>query len=128
MSRRVALLAVALVATACTSHSVAPRPASTAAGAQVQVTGSLVRVGGLVPGRPVPVSGTIAVHRGTSAQGAVVQRVKTDADGRFHFTLGAGTYLVTGASPSVSGVSCSAAAPTVVTSEPVDVQVVCPVK
>jgi len=82
---RAALLALAVLAAgACGSGG-----AGTTADV-IRTHGTIVRVGGPAPGSPLPIPGARLEIRG---RGGVVD-VRSDRDGRFTFSLPAGTYRV----------------------------------
>jgi hypothetical protein len=128
---------VAISTGASAMHSSAPAMRASTSNDGI-VTGTFTRVGGpLLPGGkqpiPVPLTGTVifsAGHHRTLA-------VRIGKTGRFSVALPAGTYSVTGRSPSLGGLSASGAltgppcgppAPvTVASARTVHVSVVCPV-
>lgn len=61
------------------------------------VTGLLVRVGGLAPGSPVPLPGTVVARNTAGGQFTT----STGKNGRFQLSLPLGTYRLTGHSPQV---------------------------
>jgi hypothetical protein len=82
---RASLLALAVLAAgACGSGR-----AGTTAGV-ILTHGTIVRVGGPAPGSPLPIAGARLEIRG---RGGVVD-VRSDRDGRFTFSLPAGTFRV----------------------------------
>jgi hypothetical protein len=63
------------------------------------VTGILVRVGGPVPGSPVPLPGTVIARSAAAGQFTA----RTGRNGRFRLSLPLGTYRLTGHSPLMQG-------------------------
>ena len=92
------------------------------------VTGTLVESGGPAPGAPKPISGTVAIRSGTTADGSVVATAAASADGRFQVSLGPGVYVFTADSPLVSGLPCISTAPLVLPGPSRTVEVECSIK
>jgi hypothetical protein len=92
--RGVAPLLLALAVSACAGGS-----APTTSGL-VRTRGTVVRMGGLVAGRPLPIAADLKVFgsRGSAA-------VRADRQGRFTLLLRPGTYriTITGNGPTVNG-------------------------
>ena len=63
------------------------------------VTGLLVRVGGPLPGSPVPLPGTVVAQNAAGGQFTTT----TGKDGRFQLSLPPGAYRLTGRSPQMMG-------------------------
>jgi hypothetical protein len=85
-----AMLALAPMLAACGQQST-----TTASASAASVSGTLVQVGGMAPGSPVPLPGKIQAR---SASGAVFE-VTAGKDGKFRLSLPAGTYQLAGYSP-----------------------------
>jgi len=94
MTRRLqAIIAVSALMLTAACASADPPPASPSG----SVTGKLVIEGGPISQRPIP--GTVQF----TAHGRPSVTVRTDSSGTFSVTLPAGTYDVSGSSPSISG-------------------------
>jgi hypothetical protein len=110
------------VVVGCSSHR------RNGGGASTPVAGTFREVGGPSPGIDRPIAGDITVYLGTSASGAQVTVIHTDAKGQFHVVLAPGTFFFVGRSPDVGGVPCTSAGPVTLTSAPASVVVTCQIK
>jgi hypothetical protein len=114
------LLALAVVAAGCGTSSAASSPSSTAT-----IAGTFRIEGGPYPGINRPLSGEIAIHRG-SQSGPVVVRVDAVA-GRFQVKVSPGRYVAVGQSARVGGIGCVSTARSVSADQTVHVTVSCDV-
>jgi hypothetical protein len=157
MKRIGCALFVALAAAACSSShpSATPKPAPTstttgsarpndsstpggspcltgvsggAAARPTEVTGVLEMVGGPAPGLARPVRGTVTITGSTGNR----CEVKVAANGEFHVDIAAGTYQLTGRSPSFGSGNLPCSADHRVTADrdhtPAVANVICPVR